>query len=163
MGRVILVAAVVAIVGALAAGCASVGGPVLRPPPEVPPAATLEEATARLEKALEKDGITLGDVATFIFQYGFEVVPLGGAWKGWHWKASTEPLSYYVATIRVAVEDTLLPVYFRNGTAGPYSVQVEGIFELPDGTYLRSLKSDLGWSSGDGTHALPGVDPSKSR
>jgi hypothetical protein len=124
-------------------------------PSETPNSSPPTDRADKVASILAANDITVGDVATFVHQYGYTVIP--EVVKPWHWSPSapgSSPVAYYVATIKVAVGDTTMAVWFRDRVVpAPYSVSVVAY----DGNGIASPRSLLGWSNGTGAGSLPGV------
>ena len=122
---------------------------------EIPPVTQADQATAaKVAQVMAANDITLPQVASYLFTYGWTVVP--APLPKPHWKAAQPgayPISYYVVEIRAAVADTAFAHYITQA-AGPYRIKVKAV----DTHQASGPWSLVGWSDGgNGSTALPGV------
>lgn len=114
---------------------------------------TINARTDRADKVasvMAAEGITVGDVATFVYTYGWALVPSPLPFAHWAPAApGSAEVSHYLFEFTGAVGDTLLRVY-APGTAGAVALRVRAV----DVDGLMSPWSEVGLSRGK---ALPGV------
>lgn len=104
----------------------------------------------KVAAVMAAEGITVGDVATFVYRYGYRVIP--DSLPSAHWSPSapgSTPVSHYLFELRGAVADTAMTFYLPQ-TAGAVALRVRAVAE--DGR--MSEWSEKGYSRGG---VLPGV------
>ena len=108
-------------------------------------------AAAKVAAVMDAEGITLPQVAAYLFANGWQVVP--APMSDWTWTKPTtgSPVAYYVWEMRGACADTVLLAYLP-AVAGNYALRVRGV-----DTQQRIGPWSLVGVTGDGT-LLPGVE-----
>ena len=84
-----------------------------------------KDAATKVAAVMAANDITLPQVAAYLNTYGYDVVSRVNTLRP-HWKAApqgTYPIAYYVVNMRVAVGDTMLPIYVPTAV-GPVWMRV---------------------------------------